>query len=107
MRQILRWVMRIQGFDYTVQYRPGATNIADSLSRLSVTTSSPTSFDEATEVYVHSIMEIAKICALSIREIEGASKNDPEIQEVRSAIATEIWLEGLRKFKLINAELCF
>ena len=58
MRQLLRWVMRIQGFDYTVQYRPGATNIADSLSRLSVKTSSPTSFDEATEVYAPRYIEL-------------------------------------------------
>ena len=31
---IERWVLRFQGYDYRVVYRPGKANIADSLSRL-------------------------------------------------------------------------
>ena len=32
--RIERWVLRLQGFNLTVVYRPGKTNIADALSRL-------------------------------------------------------------------------
>ena len=31
---IERWVLHMQGFDYTIEYNPGSRNIADSLSRL-------------------------------------------------------------------------
>ena len=33
--RIERWVLRMQGFDYTIGYKPGGENIADFLSRLS------------------------------------------------------------------------
>ena len=33
--RIERWVLRMQVFDYTIEYKPGSENIADSLSRLS------------------------------------------------------------------------
>ena len=32
--RIERWVLRLQGYKYTVVYRPGKTNIADCLSHL-------------------------------------------------------------------------
>lgn len=34
LARIERWVLRLQGFDYAVVYRPGKANIADCLSRL-------------------------------------------------------------------------
>lgn len=33
--RIERWVLRMQVFNYTIEYKPGSENIADSLSRLS------------------------------------------------------------------------
>ena len=32
--RIEQWVLRLQGYDYRVVYRPGKANIADSLERL-------------------------------------------------------------------------
>lgn len=37
--RIERWVLRIQSYQYNVVYRPGKSNIADPLSRLSITQS--------------------------------------------------------------------
>lgn len=80
--RIERWVLRLQSFDFTVRYRPGKYNIADSLSRL------PTQNGAAntTEAYVRFVATQATPGAMTTREIEEASSKDETLQQIREAV---------------------
>ena len=51
--RIERWVLRLQGYNFKVIYRPGKTNIADALSRLNSVDQKDHSGDEADFVRVN------------------------------------------------------
>lgn len=83
--RIEKWVLRLQGFNFTVVYRPGKTNIADALSRLN----SVEPCDSGEEYdFVRTIVENSVPVALSPREIEEASYNEGTVssEELR-----EVW----------------
>lgn len=80
--RIERWVLRLQPFDFKVEYKPGKYNIADPLSRLSAQRSVTTEDDE----YVKLVVTQAAPVAITPREIERTSYADPEIQQLRKAI---------------------
>ena len=103
--RIERWVLRLQGYDYDVVYRPGNTNIADSLSRLN-----HCSRDESgkkTDV-VHQIALDHQLVALSAKEIEIESAKDEELASIRQYIHGEAsWNEcKLTAFVAVKDELC-
>ena len=104
--RIERWVLRMQSYSYVVIYQPGKSNIADPLSRMCVQNIvSSESFDEATEIYVQFIASSARPIAIPMRKLEEESERDEELNEVKKAIETGIWPEGLRRYKLIQGEL--
>ncbi|CAB3987669.1 Transposon Tf2-9 poly, partial [Paramuricea clavata] len=84
--RIQRWVLRLQSYDFTVTYRPGAQNIADALSRLTMNTSPST--DDA-EDYIRFVAKNAVPNAITIQEVEKESDKDPELSKVRSCILTD------------------
>ena len=84
--RIQRWVLRLQSYDFTVPYRPGAQNIADALSRLTMNTSLST--DDA-EDYIRVVAKNAVPNAITIQEVEKESDKDPELSKVRSCILTD------------------
>ena len=68
-----RWVLRLQGFDFRVVYRPGNTNIADSLSRLN----SVNQLDRGEDYdFIRAVAESCVPVALTPKEIEQASFED-------------------------------
>lgn len=129
--RIERWMLRLQSFNFTVVYRKGSTNIADSLSRLSshlednwleesqiyirrvvastLATLSDYStnvdFDEDTEISIRTIQETA---ALDISEVVEATEKDEELQAVKRAVMEETWTSELVKpFAAFRNELSF
>ena len=96
--RIERCVLRLQGFNFTVVYRPGKTNIADALSRLN----SVESCDGGEKYdFVKTIVENSVPVGLSPREIEEASYNDEELCQVKNCVRCT-----LSSYVPIKDELC-
>ena len=89
--RIERWVLRLQGYQYKVIYRPGKTNIADALSRLNQTTPKDKRGEEI-EV-VRMIAEENTPVALTARDVEIAPEEDAELTSVRHYIQHGNWHE--------------
>lgn len=88
--RIERWVLRLQSYNFRVEYKPGPQNIADSLSRL-VRKEEKRNNRNVAEEYVYFAAEQAVPKAMTAREIEEASAEDEELTEVRRSIKTENW----------------
>lgn len=86
LARIERWVLPMQVFDYTIEYKPGNESIGDSLSRLSCCHSQE---EEKTrnvaEDYVRFIIiaQTATPKGMTTREVEEHSHRDAERSEVR------------------------
>ena len=102
--RIQRWVLRLQSYDFTVKYRPGAENIADALSRLSLSQAEVT--DDAEE-YVRFVARNAVPNAITIQEVERESDIDPELAAVRKCILTDSGWETVDvSYRSVRQELC-
>ncbi|XP_055585288.1 uncharacterized protein K02A2.6-like [Uranotaenia lowii] len=103
--RIERWVLRLQAFNYSIVHVPGASNLADVFSRLSVTT--PIPFDSTEEIFVREIIEsVASAAAIAWDQIKEASSSDPEINEIIKKISTDE-LDSLPiDFRVVSRELC-
>lgn len=103
--RIERWILRLQGYDYTVVHRPGKTNIADALSRLNNSKSVDTHGENQDIVY--SIAKMSTPHAMSTKEIERESENDPELKIIRECIKTGNWdpAKHLTSYTCVRNEL--
>lgn len=84
-------------------YQPGATNLADAISRLS--TAKPITFDMSAEACIYQLTLANIPQALSIREVENESDKDSTIQQVFSSLENGIWKEQSKCFKPFTNEL--
>ena len=87
--RIERWVLRLQGFDYKVVYRPGKSNIADALSRLN----NPVQTDNSGDSYdfIRTVVEYATPVALTPKEIELETSKDGELLKIINCVRTNDW----------------
>jgi hypothetical protein len=103
--RIERWVLRLQPYHFTVIYKPGKQNIADSLSRL-LQTKDVKDFDD-TMNYVNFITVKAVPKAMKADEIEQASLDDEEMRKLRESIQTGKWEGvGCSEYLAVANELC-
>ena len=101
--RIERWVLRLQNYDFTVEYLPGPENIADTLSRLI-----PVQLESSVNVadqYVRFIAENAAPIAVPIQEIEEASGCDVELSLVRNAVQSGKLKELPKDYRNVANEL--
>ena len=102
--RIERWVLRLQQYDYEVVYRCGASNIADPLSRLSVSAGSKQKQNVAEE-YIRFVAEQSTPCVISIQHLEHESSRDPALQQIRRAIDTGNWSLCSPAVKAVKEEI--
>ena len=89
--RIERWVLRMQPYTYKVKYIPGKQNTADSLSRLLKKSSEEPVRRNVAQEYIRFVASEATPIAMSTRDIERASEDDPELQEVRNCLLDGKW----------------
>ncbi len=70
--RIERWILRLQEYDFKVIYRPGRSNLADSLSRLPLATTKVSSMESCAERYVCNLVEEMTPCAYGNQRNQGS-----------------------------------
>jgi len=88
--RIERWVLRLQPYQFTVQYKPGVENPADFLSR-HPTTDSVSQQEQMAEQYISLITSSAVPKTMTITEIMDATNCDRTLQSLRAAIRLNQW----------------
>lgn len=104
--RIERWVLRLQGYDFSVVYKEGKGNLADPLSRLSAVDKNPEPFDEESEDYVNAILNSSVPEAVSIEEIVESSKQDEIYKDLKEGISKGIWSTKVKDMKHLAGEFC-
>jgi hypothetical protein len=90
--RIERWILKLQPYEFTVEYEPGENNPADYLSRHPDQTSELTRREEkVAEEYINYIFTNAVPKALTPEEVMVATKEDVTLQAVISALTTGKW----------------
>ena len=99
-----RWSLRLQPYDFQIVYEPGASDIADPMSRLPVSSDLPEVVDDAKD-YIGMLSVDAVPHAMLWGEIQVASDFWPEIQTIKEAITTGKWDTCSVSVKAVKDEL--
>lgn len=102
--RIERWILRLQAFRYTVQYRKGSLNRADTLSRIAATDIDPVPFDEDAEHFVLRIIDEDATKAVTEKEIQEANTNDKEFNDIENALVSDIWDGPCKQWRYLSGE---
>ena len=89
--RIERWLLELQQYRFTVEYRPGASNPADYASRHPVGDPESHSYDVESEEHISFVARNAVPKAVTLSEIESATAKDPMLQAVMSAVKSGCW----------------
>ncbi|XP_055542544.1 uncharacterized protein K02A2.6-like [Wyeomyia smithii] len=95
------WALRLQPFDFEMEYIAGPANISDSLSRLCSQFDLP--FDENAEHYLCAIGE--GLTAITLEEIRLETVCDEILAGVVKALETGIWPSVLFQYQAFSTEL--
>ncbi|CAC5394863.1 unnamed protein product [Mytilus coruscus] len=89
---IERWRLRLQGYNFKVQYKPGKVNAADYLSRHPTpTTSIACKHSQLAEEYVRYLTDNAVPKAMTLDEIADSTQKDSDLQTVITALKSNRW----------------
>ena len=103
--RIERWVLRLQGYNFKVIYRPGKTNIADALSKLNSMDQKDPSGEGAD--FVRVIVQESTPMTMTAREVERESEKDPELCSIRYYIQSGDWSQcKMPHYLSVKNELC-
>ena len=103
--RIERWVLRLQPYQFTVQYKPGIKNPADFLSR-HPTKDSVSQQEQMTEQYLSLITSSAVPKTMTITEIMDATNCDRTLQSLRAGIRLNWWdCDAIKPFQRVRDEL--
>lgn len=89
--RIERWLLDLQQYRFTVEYRPGPSNPADYPSRHPVGDPESQNFEDESEEHISFIAKNAVPKAVTLSEIESAVAKDPTLQAVMSAVKSGCW----------------
>lgn len=99
-----RWRLRLMPYEITLKYRPGRDDLnpADYASRHPQTTPIR---DNAAEAYIHYVCRNAVPKTMTLREVETATQEDPELRRLMQAIQTGNWTSGVGDYVKVKEEL--
>lgn len=113
--RIERWGLRLQPYNFKVEYRKGADNPADYMSRHPILSEKieSTRAAKVAEEYVNFIVSHATPKAMTLTEIKTETLKDPILQEVSECIRHNTWhkidksrhADILKQFKRVSSEL--
>ena len=111
--RIERWLLDLQQYRFTVEYRPGPSNPADYASRHPVGDAESRKYEAEAEAHVAFVARNAVPKAVTLSEIEAVVANDPTLQAVMSAVKSGIWhkapdnvsLSELSRYEKIKEQL--
>jgi hypothetical protein len=89
--RIERWRLRLQPYDFMVQYRSGKGDNADYFSRHPLENGNTFRHSKIAEEYLNFVVSAAKPKDLSLEEVSQASNRDPVLQEVISRMLKGEW----------------
>ena len=89
--RIQRWSLRLQPYDFVVQYKSGKDNPADYLSRHAKPSSHTSPQAQSAEEYVNFVVNSVIPRAMSIDDIKQAAVKDTTYQTVLTAIRDNDW----------------
>ena len=106
--RIERWVLRLQPHEFKVIRLPGKKNIADPLSRLlKVDMAQQSEFSKMAEEHVRFVAINSTPNAMTTHDVERASSDDAELQQLRECIHTGRWTDCPGKlYVAISGKVC-
>ena len=99
------WMLHLQVFDYGVLYKPGSTNIADPLSRLSVSSDSTIEVSNMAESNIRMVADQSVLRAMSHTELMVESDQCVELGLVKSVLLDGSWSRVLPSYRSVRLEL--
>ena len=84
--RIEKWLVNMQAYNFKVQYAPGSTNAADTLSRNPKKNNTVFEIDADTVKYVNTVIAHATHIYITIEQIKTERKNDPVLSKAIDSI---------------------
>lgn len=92
------YALRLQPYDFKMERVRGEDNVADALSRLIRESQKSEPFEDDSDNHVLCTLD-AGCMEISLSEIESASEQDEEMQNLRVALMHDVWPNDLRKYE--------